>query len=321
MKIISWNINGIRSNIVDSNTAKYKKPREIKKNSSFWKIITKYDPDIVCFQETRLSPELYYLFETENIKKYFPYQYWSSSEGEKSRSGNRYSGTSIWSKFEAKTAEYHIDKLNKNEGRFIRLDFDNLIVITTYTPNSGSNWDYRLNAWEPTIRNYLKKLCKKNKPVVYCGDNNIANKKDIWFGEMLNKRCETEKDPEKKRKLLIKVKNKNKFHLGTEIIYGYSMEERNAYDKLLSKTKMIDCYRYIYPNICDKFTWFNVRIRKSFENNIGWLIDRFLIQNKHKNLIGKCEILHEIGTRNSKGIFISDHIPILLELTDFEDQC
>ena len=110
MKIISWNINGIRSNILDFNTSKYKNQRNIIQESPLGLIIKNHNPDIICYQETRLDKDNYHLFESEQIKKIFKYQYWNSSQGEKARSGNRYSGTSVWSKIKPeKYANFYRD--------------------------------------------------------------------------------------------------------------------------------------------------------------------------------------------------------------------
>lgn len=317
MKIISWNVNGIRSNIVDSNTSAYKKPRILQEGSPLHRIIELYDPDVICFQETRLGPDLYKLFESESIKSHFPYQYWSSSKGEKSRAGNRYSGTAVWSKIEANSVIYDIPKLNDQEGRFIQVNFPNAIVITTYTPNTGSNWNYRLDTWEPAIRDYLRGLSSYSSiPVIYCGDNNIANKEDIWFGDCLEYRMQSEEEPVKKRELQKKIASKKTFHDGTTVLCGYSKAERDAFKRLLKECKLVDCFRLKNKDIVDQFTWFNIRIPKSFENNIGWLIDRFLIQNSKKDCVTDCKILSEIGIRNEKGTFVSDHIPIYLEITN-----
>ena len=95
MKIISWNVNGIRSNIVDWNNASYITPRNITSNSAIQEIIEKDDPDVICFQETRLGTDKYSLFDTSSINAKFKYRYWSSSQGSGARSGNRYSGVSI----------------------------------------------------------------------------------------------------------------------------------------------------------------------------------------------------------------------------------
>lgn len=315
MKIISWNVNGIRSNIVDSKTSAYKKTRVIEEGSALDRIIKLHDPDVICFQETRLGPDLYALFESDDIKSQFPYQYWSSSKGEKSRSGNRYSGTAVWSKIAAESVLYDIPKLNDTEGRYIQVNFPNAIVITTYTPNTGSNWDYRLDTWEPAIREHLRGLSAYSSiPVVYCGDNNIANKEDVWFGECLETKLLLEQEPTKKRQLQKKIASKKSLHDGTTVLCGYSKAEQDAYKHLLEECKLIDCFRLKNKEIVDKFTWFNIRIPKSFENNIGWLIDRFLIQNTKKECVKECKILSEIGIRNSDGVFVSDHLPIYLEI-------
>ena len=313
MRIISWNVNGIRSNIVDGNKASYKKERVIKEGSPIDQLITNYDPDIICFQETRLGEDLYHYFNNDEIKKYFPYQYWSSSQGEKGRAGNRYSGTSIWCKKEPKAVYYDFEELGDKEGRFIRIDYDNLIVITTYTPNTGSNWEYRLKHWEPAIRKYLQNLSQGDVPVVYNGDNNIANKEDVWFGCLLDQRAEQESDPSEKKRLQRKVKSKQKLHSGEEILCGYSKQEQDAYKQLLQQCQLVDCQRVLYPNTVDQFSWYNIRIRQSFSSNQGWLIDRFLLQEKYKQNIKECKIISEMGVRQN-GVFISDHLPIYLEL-------
>lgn len=315
MKIITWNVNGIRSNILDNNTSKFKGFRKIEDKSALKKIIDKYDPDIICFQETRLDKDLYHLFESKDVKKYFPYQYWSSSKGEKGRSGNRYSGTSIWSKFKPDSILYDAPDLNDKEGRFIQLNFKDFILITTYTPNTGSNWDYRLNHWEPIIQKYLHILSLGKKPVIYCGDNNIANKNDVWFGNNLEKKYVEEKDTIIKKKLKSKISSKKKLHTGEKILCGYSKQERDAYENLLSKCNFIDCHRHVNTNVIDQYTWFNIRIKNSFENNLGWLIDRFLLQSKFKDKITSCKILNEIGIRDYNNTFISDHLPVFLNIT------
>lgn len=314
MKIISWNVNGIRSNIVDLNTSKYKKTRKLEVKSPLYEIINKYNPDIICFQETRLGKDLYDLFNDKSISNIFPYRYWSSSEGENHRSGNRYSGTSIWCKIEPNSIKYNIENLNDKEGRLIQIEYNNIIIITTYVPNSGSNREYRLNSWEPIITNYIFNLLKTDKIIVYCGDNNVANKNDVWFGNQLEYKFKTTINSDIKKNLKKKIQSKKSYHNGSKILCGYSKEERTAYNNMVTKCNLIDCYRHIYPTSINNFTWFNIRIKKSFENNKGWLIDRFLINSSHACKIKECKILKEIGIRNKSGIFISDHLPIYLNL-------
>lgn len=315
MKIISWNVNGIRSNIVDSYNAQYKKPRSIAPGSPLMSLIENHNPDVICFQETRLGEDLYCLFESKEIKAYYPYQYWSSSKKEKGRSGNRYSGTSIWCKEQPIQVLYDAPGLNDEEGRFIQVDFPTITIITTYTPNTGSNWDYRLSHWEPIINAYLSKLSKLDKPVVYCGDNNIAMKNDIWFGDMLEERFKREKDEKERKRLAIKIKSKEKIHTGEAILCGYSKQERDLFTELLRDCNMVDCYRAKYRECVNEFSWFNIRIKNSFENNIGWRIDRFLLQKRYSEKIRDCTILSEIGVRTTSGTFISDHLPIILDIS------
>ena len=280
-------------------------------------LIEEYNPDIICFQETRLGKDNYKLFSDESVTSIFPYQYWSSAKKTKARSGNRYSGTSIWSKVEPDKITYEIPGLDNLEGRVIQVEFGNTVLITTYTPNAGSNWNYRLNKWEPAINKHISKLIKANKNIIYCGDNNIATKSDVWFGDLLEKKLinELTKDENSDTAKYLKklVKSKQKYHRGKVILAGYSQEEQKAYSKLLEKNALIDCYKYKNPNSIDKFTWFNVRIPKSITHNKGWLIDRFLIRSHDKNKINKCAILHDVGIYYKK-TFISDHLPIFLDI-------
>ena len=317
MKIISWNVNGLRSNILDFTKASNKKIRKLDSKSALTFLVKKYKPDIICFQETRLGQDNYKLFTDESITSVFPYQYWSSAKKTGARSGNRYSGTSIWSNREPDKVTYEIAGLDNMEGRITQLEFDNTVLITTYVPNAGSNWEYRLNKWEPSIRNYINKLVKENKNIIYCGDNNIAMKSDIWFGDLLEKKLKKEWEKNEhslETKYLHKlVKSKQKYHTGKSILTGYSKEEQEAFCKLLEKNNLIDCYKYKHPNSIDKFTWFNIRISNSVQNNKGWLIDRFLVRKEDENKIKTCKILHDLGT-HYKNTFISDHVPIFLDI-------
>lgn len=317
MKIISWNVNGIRSNIVDATTAKNKLKRILQPSAALGIIIDTYDPDIICFQETRLGPDLYSLFESESIKTIFPFQYWSSASKTGARSGNRYSGTSIWSKIKPINVIYTVDGLDNKEGRLIQLEFDECILINTYVPNSGSNWDYRLNIWDPSISHHIQNL-KTDKTVIYCGDNNIANKNDVWFGDILEKRLDIENnkipyDLECAKTLTKLVKSKQRYHSGKVQLCGYSKEEQINFKLLLEQCDMVDSYRYLHPHIIDKFSWFNARVPNCLKTNKGWLIDRFLVSRKDKNKIESSEILYEIGTHRDKKL-ISDHLPILLNI-------
>jgi len=315
MKILSWNVNGLRSHIVDFTTSKNKKIRQITDDSPLHQIITLHKPDIICFQETRLGPDLYSLFDSDSINTHFPHRYWSSSTKTGARSGNRYSGTSIWSKKPAKKELYTLPGF-VNEGRFIQLEFDKYILINTYTPNTGSNWEYRLDIWEPAIKKHIRSL-SNTKSLIYCGDFNVATKRDVWFGDLLEKRLKTmvKDNPDSKdtKKLKAKVKSKSKLHSGEVKLCGYTQEEQSAFNSLLNTNKLIDTFHFKNPKTVDQFSWFNARIKGSFNNNIGWLIDRFLVREKDKGKIKDSRILSVIGTYQD-GKFISDHLPILLDI-------
>ena len=186
------------------------------------------------------------LFTNPSICDIYPYQYWSSSSGTGGRSGNRYSGTTIWSKYKPINVEYDLIGLGDKEGRVVKLDFPNCIIINTYTPNSGSqNLEYRINHWEPVLKENLKHLNKLDIPVIYCGDFNVANKKDVWFGDALEATYEKTTDIATKKMILKKIKSKTKLHTGETFTPSYSKQERDAYNSLLDETSFIDCFRYL----------------------------------------------------------------------------
>ena len=335
MKIISWNVNGIRSNIVDWNNASYITPRNITSNSAIQEIIEKDDPDVICFQETRLGTDKYSLFDTSSINAKFKYRYWSSSQGSGARSGNRYSGVSIWSKKKPISIKTHLDTLYINEGRFIQVNFDNCIIINTYTPNYGSNAEYRINVWEPAIKKYLKYLHSVNcLPIIYCSDNNVANRDDVWFGSLLDKKSKylnSLQEPQngvydnidevvhvgsiqERNKIRKLVNSKKTLHSGKKKQPGYTKEEQSAFALLLQSVNLCDVYKTINPGIIDKFTWFNIRNKHSFTSNKGWLIDRFLIHKKYVPDVLHSDILYYIGIKKNDKL-ISDHLPIMMEIT------
>lgn len=163
MKIIAWNVNGIRSLI---------------KKNYLYKLINNEKPSIICFSETKVScPLLFIQLELKEKIKGYKYRYWSPC---KIKDG--YSGTAIFSKKKPINIYYGLkDKDNKeldNEGRIICLEFDNFFLLHCYTPNSGvelARLDFRTNIWDPAFKNYIIKLQKK-KAVIVCGDLNVAHK-------------------------------------------------------------------------------------------------------------------------------------------------
>ena len=250
MKIISWNVNGIRA--------------VLKKN--FMEFMDEYNPDIICLQEIKASEEQVDL-KLDN----YPYKYWNSAV----KKG--YSGTAIFSKYPPITVENGL-KIEKHdmEGRVITLELNNYYLVTVYTPNSKrdlSRLSYRHNEWDIDFLIYVKKL-EERKPVIFCGDLNVAHKEiDL-------------KNPKNNKKNA-----------------GFTLEERQGFNNFID-SGFIDTFR-IFNNEEGHYTWwsymFNARAR-----NIGWRIDYFCSSNLIKNKIMKSIILPEV--------LGSDHAPILIEV-------
>ena len=249
MKLVSWNVNGIRACM-------------LKGFENFFKNI---NADIFCIQETKCQPGQIDI----NFDGYK--SYWNSAE----KKG--YSGTAIFSKIEPLSVSYGIGiEEHDKEGRVITLEFDKFYVVTIYTPNSKrelERLDYR-QIWEDEIRKYLKKLDKK-KPVIMCGDLNVAHKE-------------------------IDLKNPATNHHNA----GFTDEERNKMTALLDEG-FIDTYRYLYPDKEGVYSWWSY-MRQSRDKNIGWRIDYFIVSESIKDKIKEANIYTEI--------LGSDHCPIGLEI-------
>ena len=249
MKLISWNVNGIRACV----------------NKGFKEFFTKENADIFCIQETKCQEGQIEL-EFEGYKSY-----WNSAE----KKG--YSGTAIFTKKEPISISCGIGiEEHDHEGRVITLEFDNFYMVNIYTPNSKRELE-RLNyrcIWEDEIKNYLLEL-NKIKPVVMCGDLNVAHKEiDL-------------KNP--------KINRHNA---------GFTDEEREKMTELL-ESGFIDSFRYLYPEKLDQYTWWSY-MGKAREKNIGWRIDYFIVSDSIKNKIKQASIYPEV--------FGSDHCPVGLEI-------
>ena len=250
MKIISWNVNGIRAVL----------------KKGFLDFIKKENPDIICIQETKAHPE-----QVDLILEEYPYQYWNSAV----KKG--YSGTAIFSKIEP--INVHNDlKIEKHdqEGRIICFELENYYLVTVYTPNSKrdlSRLNYRHKEWDVDFLKYLKKLESK-KPVIFCGDLNVAHKEIDLKNPKTNKRNA-----------------------------GFTEEERKGFDNYI-KSGFIDTFR-IFNKDPGHYTWwsymFNARSK-----NVGWRIDYFCVSAEMQNKIQKAIILPEVMG--------SDHAPILIEV-------
>ncbi|WP_299737266.1 exodeoxyribonuclease III [Rossellomorea sp. y25] len=249
MKLVSWNVNGIRACV----------------KKGFLDYFQHMDADIFCLQETKLQ-EGQISLELEGY-----HQYWNYAM----RKG--YSGTSIFTKKEPLAVSYGFnDDQIEPEGRIITCEFDSFYLVNVYTPNSKrdlSRLGERLE-WEDTLRMYLLDL-DQHKPVVLCGDLNVAH---------------TEID----------LKN-DKSNRGNS---GFTDEERGKMTMLLQKG-FVDSFRYLHPEKDDAFSWWSY-MSKVRERNIGWRIDYFIVSNRLSPAIKSAEIHSEI--------LGSDHCPVYLEL-------
>ena len=247
MRLISWNVNGIRACV----------------QKGFLEFFKEVDADIFCIQESKLQEGQINL-ELEGY-----YQYWNYAE----RKG--YSGTAIFTKVKPLTVSYGINiEEHDKEGRVITLEFDDYYVITVYTPNSQNELarlDYRMK-WEDDFRNYLKSL-ERNKPVILCGDLNVAHKEiDL-------------KNPSTNRKNA-----------------GFTDEEREKFSTLLN-SGFIDTFRYFYPDLTGSYSWWSYRFNAR-KNNAGWRIDYFVVSEALNDKLVSAKIHTEI--------FGSDHCPVEL---------
>ncbi len=253
MKLISWNVNGLRAVI----------------NKGFKDFFKEIDADIFSIQETKmqetqLDENILQIFEGYNA-------YWNSAE----KKG--YSGTAIFTKQKPLNVTYGIGKEEHDkEGRVITLEFEKFYMVNIYTPNSKrelERLDYR-QIWEDEIRAYLLELNNK-KPVVMCGDLNVAhNEIDL-------------KNPKTNRKNA-----------------GFTDEERAKMTELLS-AGFVDTFRYKYPEIEGKYSWWSYMFHAR-EKNAGWRIDYFIVSERIKDKIEDAKILDDI--------YGSDHCPVELDL-------
>lgn len=258
MKIIAWNVNGIRS---------------LLKTTYLDNLIKEENPDVFCMGETKISCP-YDEVEADIAKRLsqFKYRYWSPC---KTKGG--YSGTAIFSKKEPVSVKYGLphNKSGKklpqvfenidDEGRVITVEYSKYYLVHVYTPNSGqelARLDWRTNVWDRAFEEYIISL-KKSKGVIVCGDLNVA------------------RSP-------IDLKNP-KTNLRTA---GYTDEERASFEKLLTNTELIDSFRQINPDKIQYSYW--SYMRNSREKNIGWRIDYFLVDPKFKKKIKASEILVEV---------------------------
>lgn len=249
MKFVSWNVNGLRACVT----------------KGFLDYFKEVDADIFAVQETKLQEGQIDL----NLEGY--HQYWNYAE----KKG--YSGTAIFTKKEPLSVSYGIGiEEHDKEGRVITAEYDDFYFVTVYTPNSKeelARLDYRM-IWEDEFKAYLKKLEEK-KPVIVCGDLNVAHKE-------------------------IDLKNPNSNRRNA----GFTDEERGKLTELLN-AGFIDTFRFLYPDKEGVYSWWSYRFNAR-KNNAGWRIDYFLVSNSLKDKIIDSQIHTEV--------LGSDHCPVVLEL-------
>jgi exodeoxyribonuclease-3 len=249
MKLISWNVNGLRACM----------------DKGFMDFFDSADADFFCLQEIKLQAG-----QIDWNKEGY-YDYWNYAE----KKG--YSGTAIFTKHKPLSVSYGIGiEEHDHEGRVITLEYENFYMITVYTPNSQNELarlDYRMK-WENDFKAYLDNL-KKSKPVIFCGDLNVAHEEiDL-------------KNPKTNRKNA-----------------GFTDEERGKMTTLLTDG-YIDTFRHFYPDTTGIYSWWSYRF-KAREKNAGWRIDYFIVSDNLKDKL--------VDAKIHTDVFGSDHCPVELDI-------
>ncbi|MBC1923163.1 exodeoxyribonuclease III [Listeria grayi] len=250
MRFISWNVNGLRA--------------AVKKGFSDY--FKEADADIFCVQETKLQAGQ---IELEGLEDYHDYWNYAVKKG--------YSGTAVFTKEEPLSVQYGLpEDVHNQEGRVITLEFPAFYFVTVYTPNSQAELkrlDYRTE-WEQAFADHIIAL-DKQKPVVFCGDLNVAHQEiDL-------------KNP--------KTNRKNP---------GFSDQERAMFGQLLDNG-FVDTFRYLYPEQEDAYSWWSYRMNAR-SRNVGWRIDYFVVSSRIADSIQEARIHAEV--------LGSDHCPVELEI-------
>ncbi len=252
MKLISWNVNGLRACL----------------QKGFMEFFKEMDADIFCLQETKLQEGQHDL----DLPGY--HQYWNYAE----KKG--YSGTALFSKREPISVSYGIGcSEHDHEGRVITVEFENLYVVTVYTPNSQrelARIEYRME-WEAAFLQYILELEKK-KPVIFCGDLNVAHQE-------------------------IDLKNPKTNHNNA----GFTDRERECFTRVLD-SGYVDSFRKLYPDLTDVYSWWSYMFHAR-EKNSGWRIDYFVVSKEIEDRI--------LDSKIHTMVMGSDHCPVELTLQDF----
>jgi len=256
VKMISWNVNGIRAAI----------------KKGFVDFLGKYDPDVICLQETKAMPE-----QVDVTLDQYPHKFWNSAQ----KKG--YSGTAIFSKIKPKNCYYDlgIDE-HDNEGRVITLEFADYFLINVYTPNSKrdlSRLNYRYEKWDPDFLKFIIEK-EKDKPIILCGDLNVAHKEIDLANPSTNKTTKSSKGNA-----------------------GFTDEEREGFDNIIKKG-FIDSFRHFNLE-GENYSWWSYRANAR-ARNIGWRIDYFCISHQLLPSLKKSKILCNVMG--------SDHAPVMIEM-------
>ena len=250
MKLISWNVNGLRACL----------------GKGFLDFANASGADVICLQETKMQPEQ----ADFDLPGY--HRYWTSAD----KKG--YSGTAVFTRTEPLRVTYDFGgDLHRHEGRIITAEFADFYLVCCYTPNAQDELkriDYRMQ-WEDDLRAYLMEL-DREKPVVYCGDLNVAHEE-----------------------IDLKNPKTNRGHA------GFSDQERGKLTELLH-SGFTDTFRTLYPDTV-KYSWWSYRFHAR-EKNAGWRIDYFLVSDRLMDRVAEAEILNDV--------YGSDHCPVALTLKD-----
>lgn len=249
MRLVSWNVNGLRSCL----------------GKGFLDFCAFADADVICLQETKMKPEQ----ADFNLPGYT--RFWNSAD----KAG--YSGTAIFTRIEPLSVTYGFGPdIHRHEGRIITAEYPDFYLVCCYTPNSQdqlARLDYRM-AWEDDLREYLTEL-DRVKPVVYCGDLNVAHQEIDIKNAASNRR-----NP------------------------GFTDEEREKMTRLLA-SGFTDTFRALHPDTAGAYSWWSYRFHAR-EHNAGWRIDYFIVSARLMPRVTKADIWSEITG--------SDHCPVVLDL-------
>jgi exodeoxyribonuclease-3 len=256
-KLLSWNVNGLRAVL----------------KKGFTDFLQAEAPDVLCLQETKISADLVKDFSFDA----YPYTYWNCAH----KKG--YSGTAILSREEPLAVHYGLGiEKHDSEGRVITAEFADFYLVTVYTPNSQNHdankrprrLDYRTLEWDIDFLTYIQQL-ENRKPVVFCGDLNVAHQEIDLANPKTNR-----------------------------MNAGFTDEERARFDAILD-AGYIDSFRHFYPDATERYSWWSYRAGAR-QRNIGWRIDYFCVSPALRERITRADILDQV--------LGSDHCPVVLEL-------